>query len=140
MTEVSRLRLRASLNLPGAILSHEGLVYLRAEADVERLAFLDGRRTQVPRRTKKMARQRVVARGVLLHVESDDLLAARDVNRVRRPRQRERLGPALLLLAGIGGVFDLDRVLLKEPLSPLARRSALAVIHPIDGMRHDILP
>jgi hypothetical protein len=58
------------------------------------------------------------------------------MNDARGLRQCERLGFALLLLVGIdhGGRFDV--VLLKEPLSFLARRSALAVVHPVDRVGH----
>jgi hypothetical protein len=86
-----------------------------------------------------MARQRVIVGSVLLHVEGDDLLAAGHVNRVRGLRQGKRLGSALSFFAGVGDSLDLDRVLLKEPLSSLARRSALAVIHPIDVRHGDVL-
>ena len=96
----------------------------------------DGRRTQVPRRTEHLARERLVVRRVLPHVERDELLPLGDVNDMRRLRQRKRFGPPLPFFARVGYRFDFHGVLLKEPLSFLARRSVLAMVHPIDLAWH----
>jgi len=41
-------------------------------------------------------------------------------------------------LAGVAKVGYLTIVFLKEPLSPFAAISALAVIHPVDFFGHDV--
>ena len=71
-----------------------------------------------------------------LHVEADYLLALGHDDLVRCLGKGQRLFLAAPLLAGTDFIADLQRVLLKEPLSPLAARSPLAVIHPVNLGTH----
>jgi hypothetical protein len=72
----------------------------------------------------------------MLHVEGDDLLAADDHDPGRPPGERQGLGGAFALLAGIALVDNGDGLCLKEPLSFLAADSALAMVQPVD-FRHE---
>src|SRR5262245_1924619 len=84
-----------------------------------------------------MGRERVVIRGIGLHVEGDDFLAPGDDHGAHSLRQGEGLDAAT---AVFGRVEDLNwncvMMRLKEPLSFLAARSALAMIHPVDDWSH----
>lgn len=94
----------------------------------------DGRSFQVAGRPKQMSRQSVVVGRVGFHVENDDVLTARDQDALDRAGQFDGFLPSALLLAGIDDLGGLaDGVLLKEPLSFRATRSALAVVHPVNG-------
>jgi hypothetical protein len=80
-----------------------------------------------------MGGKRVVVGPVAFEIEGDDVFAADDDDLLDVLGEREGLGAAAAFLVGAGGLVDRDLVLLKEPLSLDARRSALAMIEPIDG-------
>jgi hypothetical protein len=76
----------------------------------------------------------------MVHVDGDYFLALGDMNDASGFGQGQRLGAALFMFARIQDGFGFDGVLLKEPLSSLARRSTLAMIHPINLGRHARAP
>jgi hypothetical protein len=114
---------------------HEGSINVLVESDIDRFAPHNRWRPQIAGWAEHLTHERVVGR-VLLHVKRYDLLSLGDMNDVGGFRQRKRLGSAFLFLVRIDRCLDFYLVLLKEPLSFLARRSAIAVIHPINIRRH----
>jgi hypothetical protein len=106
------------------------------ETNVERVALPNRWRTQIAGRTEQVAGQRIVVGRVVVHVDRHDLLSLGDVNGASGPGQGQRFRPALPKFAGIGAGLNRYLILLKEPLSFFARRSALAVIHPVNRLGH----
>ena len=80
-----------------------------------------------------MRKKRLIIRRVALHIETNDFLAPGNDDVRRGTSQCQRILRALLLFARIDDCVGRDLVLLKEPLSLLAARSAFAVIEPVDG-------
>jgi hypothetical protein len=113
------------------------LIRRLAEADEESLAQAQRRRFEVAGGAEEVPREGVVVGRRGPHVEGDDFFAAGDDDSADGFGELQRLVAAALVLAG---VEDLGRrgvvVRLKEPLSFLAPRSALAVVHPVDALRH----
>lgn len=110
------------------------------EADVERVALLDGGGAEVAGGAEQVGGQFVVVGGVLGQIEGDDLFALGDMDDTGRLRERQGRRPIFLVLAGVGVGLDVDLVPLEEPPSLLARDSRLAMVQPIDAVGHEFTP
>lgn len=73
---------------------------------------------------------------LILHFDRDHVLTACGDDLVDLPRQLQRFGFAQLGLIGSDSLFGFDVMIRKEPLRFLTRRSAVAVIVPVDFLGH----
>jgi hypothetical protein len=105
------------------------------EADQQGGADPQGRGLEVARRPQDQGRERVVV-GRVPQVEYLHGLAPSDDEALGRLHQLEGLVAALLDLAGIDDFGRLVIALPEELLGLLAAGSALAVVHPVDLLRH----
>jgi hypothetical protein len=120
----------------GSSLPQNRTIRIFIEADEECLTVTQRRGFQVARRAEEMLDQFVVGWRRPVHVKRDDLLALRDDNSFNAFCQGQRQAAPFFLLRGVGAFTDGMRRLLKEPLSFLAGRSTLAMVHPVDFHRH----
>ena len=106
------------------------------EADHPSLPQLHRGGAQVSGRAQRDRRD--VARGVFLRVEGQHLLALGhdDLRGIRE--ELLQVGLAETLLRGIDRLTDGDVPTLQEGVGTLAARSALAVVVPVDALRHGV--
>ena len=124
-----------------SVLSQELPVRLLVVSDDERLADADGRGPQVAGRADHLTEQRLIVGPVAGEVVGEDVLAADDGDEfLHAVEELECLGGADLLLVGVDGLGDLERVGVKEPLRLLAGRSGPAVVAPVDALGHGSSP
>ena len=110
------------------------------EANQQRFPFAQARRTQFTRRTEKIAQQGFIIGGCGLHIKSDDVLSLGNHDSMGRLRQQQHLLRSACCLAGVGMIRHPHGILLKEPLSPLAAHSTLAMIKPVYRTGHGTCP
>lgn len=106
------------------------------EADQQCFPLTQGRRPQIACRAQKVSEQRFVVGRVFPHIEGDYLFASGDDHSIRASGQVDCLLLPAFLLPGVGKFLHPQVAILKVPLSPLAARSSLAVVKPIDVGRH----
>ena len=112
-------------------------VDLIVESNQHRFADLHRRCAKIACRTEHYRSKRVVIRTVFLKINTRDLLALGDQQRGHPFQQGQRLGITVSRFASIdlfAGVYVAGR---KKLLRTSAGRSALAVVTPVDLLRHD---
>jgi hypothetical protein len=85
-----------------------------------------------------MCQQFGIVGSIRLKIKRDDLLSACGINLVDSVEQSQHIFRPNLGLSRIDDFTDVDFHRLKELLSVLTRRSAAAVIEPIDGFHREI--
>jgi hypothetical protein len=114
------------------------LVGLLIVTDEHGRADAKRRRAQVARRSQHVFEQGLIVGPVVAKIEAFGLLALGDDEFAFALQQRLRVLRAYPQFRGVDGFSHLASVSIKEPLSPLARCSRVAVIPPINGVRHSL--
>ena len=102
-----------------------------------RLSYPHDGGAEIAGRPEQVRGQCLFVRRRLGHIKTDDVLAASGYHALDRTRQANRIIAPPTFLARVNRCNCVTKVgLLKEPLSLLAAGSALAVVHPVDLLRH----